>query len=43
MPKREEESLKRTAKKRGYGKKRTAAYIYGTLRKQGWKPRRKTL
>lgn len=41
MPKKVEEQLKRTARKRGYGKKRTGAYVYGTLRKMGWKPKRK--
>lgn len=36
-----ERKLKRTAKARGYGKKRTNAYVYGTLRKTGWKPKRR--
>lgn len=40
MPKKLERSLKATAKKRGYGKRRSASYVYGTLRKMGWKPRR---
>lgn len=31
MPKEMEESLKKTSKKRGYGKKRTNAYVYGTI------------
>ena len=37
MPKKVERKLKKVAKKRGYGKKRTAAYVYGTMRniKQG--------
>jgi len=30
--------LKREAKRKGLGKKRTAAYVYGTLRKTGWTP-----
>ena len=38
MPKKMEASLKRTASKRGYGEKRANAYLYGTLRKTGWKP-----
>ena len=38
MPKKAEANLKRTAAKRGYGKERTGAYVYGTLRKMGWKP-----
>ena len=33
MPKALERKLKRTAKKKGYGKKRSAAYVYGTLAK----------
>lgn len=41
MPKRLEAKLKREAKAKHYGKKRTNAYVYGTLRKLGWKPRRK--
>jgi hypothetical protein len=32
--------LKREAKKRGYGKKRSNAYTFGAMRKQGWKPSR---
>lgn len=38
MPKALERKLKRTAKKRGYGKKRTNAFVYGTLREMGWRP-----
>lgn len=40
MPKKLELKLKREAKKKRFGKKRTGAYVYGTLRKLGWKPRR---
>lgn len=40
MPKKLERKLKREAKKKGFGRKRTGAYVYGTLRKLGWKPRR---
>lgn len=40
MPKALELKLKREAKSKGYGKKRTNAYVYGTLRKLGWKPKR---
>jgi len=40
MPKAIEQKLKRQAKKKGLGKKRAAAYIYGTLRKLGWKPKK---
>lgn len=28
-----------TARKRGYGEKRTNAYVYGAKRRAGWKPR----
>ena len=38
MPKALERKLKRTAKKRRYGRKRTGAFVYGTLRRLGWKP-----
>ena len=33
MPERVERKLKGTAKKRGYGKERTGAYIFGTMAK----------
>lgn len=33
MPKKVEAKLKREAKKKGFGKKRTNAYVYGTLAK----------
>jgi len=41
MPEKLERKLKRKAKKRGLSKKRTAAYVYGTLRKTGWKSKKK--
>lgn len=41
MPKALEMKLKSEAKKKGLGKKRAGAYVYGTLRKTGWKPKRK--
>lgn len=41
MPKKLERKLKTEAKKKGFGKKRTGAYVYGTLRKLGWKPKRR--
>ena len=41
MPKELEEKLKRQAKKKGLGKEHTDAYVYGTLRKTGWKPKKK--
>lgn len=39
MPKDLERKLKATARRRHYGKKRTKAYVYGTLRKLGWTPK----
>ena len=41
MPKKMERNLKKSAKKKGLKGKRAAAYVYGTLRKTGWKPKRK--
>ena len=41
MPKALEQKLKRQAKKKGLSKKRTGAYVYGTMRKTGWKPGKK--
>jgi len=38
MPKTEEKKLKAQAKKKGLKGKRADAYVYGTLRKMGWKP-----
>jgi hypothetical protein len=40
MPKAEERRLRRRAHKLGLGEERTNAYVYGTLRKMGWKPLR---
>ena len=40
MPADMERSLKATARKRGYSKERAGAYVYGTMRKKGWKPGR---
>ena len=40
MPKKLEEQLKRQATKKHLKGKRKAAYVYGTLRKTGWKPKR---
>jgi hypothetical protein len=39
MPKRLELALKRRAAAKGLTGKRKNAYVYGTLRKTGWKPR----
>ena len=41
MPEELEKKLKARAKKKGFGKERTGAYVYGTLRKTGWKPKKK--
>lgn len=38
MPKKLEQQLKRQAAKKGLSGARKAAYVYGTLRKTGWKP-----
>ena len=40
MPEELERKLKAQAAKKGFGKERTAAYTYGTLRKTGWRPSR---
>lgn len=40
MPKALEAKLKREAKKKHLPKKRMGAYVYGTLRKTGWKPKK---
>jgi hypothetical protein len=41
MPKPLERKLRKQAKAKGLSKKRTGAYVYGTLQKLGWKRRRK--
>jgi hypothetical protein len=38
MPKKLEKKLKQQAKKKGFSGERADAYVYGTMRKQGWKP-----
>lgn len=38
MPKALETKLKKEAKKKGLSAKRANAYVYGSLRKTGWKP-----
>lgn len=40
MPKAMERSLKATARKKGLTGKRAMAYVYGTMRKKGWRPKR---
>ena len=44
MPKKLHTKLRRQARKKGLTGKRADAYVYGTMRKTGWRPnRRKTL
>jgi len=38
MPTALEHALVKEAEKKGLGEKRKNAYVYGTLRKTGWKP-----
>ena len=38
MPKALEKKLKKQAHKKGFGKERTNAYVYGTMRNTGWTP-----
>lgn len=40
MPKKLERELKGQAKKKGLKGERADAYVYGTMRKTGWKPKR---
>lgn len=40
MPKALERKLTAEARKQHFGKRRTARYVYGTLRKLGWRPKR---
>ena len=40
MPKKMERALKKQCKKKGLSKKRCNAYVYGTMRKAGWKPKK---
>ena len=42
MPEAMERDLRRRAKEKGLKGKRKDAYVYGTLRKTGWKPPKKT-
>ena len=39
MPKKLEKELKAEAQKKGLKGKSLGAYVYGTLRKTGWKPK----
>jgi len=35
-----EEALKKQAKKKGMSKEKAGAFVYGTMRKTGWKPKK---
>jgi len=39
MPIKLEKALKKSAKKKGLTGKKADAYIYGTMRETGWKPK----
>lgn len=41
MPKKLERQLKAKAKSKGLSKERSDAFVYGTLRKTGWTPKKK--
>lgn len=41
MPIKMEKALKAQAKKKGLKGKSADAYVYGSLRKTGWKPKKK--
>jgi hypothetical protein len=40
MPEKMEKELKKAAKKKGLKGRRAGAFVYGTMRKTGWKPAR---
>ena len=40
MPKKFEKELRRKAKEKGMKGEEADAYVYGTLRKTGWKPKK---
>lgn len=42
MPIKMEKALKKEAAKRHLSKERTGAFVYGTMRKTGWKPTKKS-
>ena len=42
MPVKMEKALKKEAQKKHMGSKEMGAYVYGTMRKQGWKPSAQT-
>lgn len=38
MPKKMEAALRREAKKKGFGKERTEKFVFGSMRRAGWRP-----
>ena len=40
MPEKLEKELKAKARKKGFKGKRADKYVYGVMRKTGWKPKR---
>ena len=40
MPKEMKRALKKQARKKGLKGKKAGAYVYGTMRKTGWKPKK---
>lgn len=42
MPKKMEKELKAQARKKGLKGERADAYVYGTMRKTGWKPKKRS-
>jgi hypothetical protein len=41
MPKKMEQALKKAAKKKGLKGEELGAFVYGTMRNKGWKPKKK--
>lgn len=42
MPKQLHDALKKQARKKGLKGKRKDAYVFGTMRDRGWKPKKQT-
>ena len=42
MPKAMERKLRQQARKKGLKGKQADAYVYGTMRKAGWKPKKRS-
>ena len=41
MPKEMEKRLRKGARRKGLKGRRADAYVYGTMRRKGWKPKKK--